>query len=569
MRYHALACDYDNTLARDGRVEPGVLDVLRRVKASGRKLVLVTGRVLPDLARIFPDLGLFDRVVAENGALLAGAEGKGEKPLAEPPPGAFVDALNARGVAPLDRGRVIVATERPHETQVLDVIRALGLELQVIFNRDAVMVLPSGVNKATGLAAALADLGLSPRNTVAVGDAENDHALLAGCECAVAVANAVPSLRERADWVTAGAYEQGVAELGEALLADDLAGLEPRLARHGLVLGTTAEGVEVRMPPYGASVLIAGTSGGGKSTLATAFLEQVGERGGQVCIIDPEGDYEQYAGAVALGDAQRPPSVKEAIQLLEDPAQSASVNFVGLRLEDRPALFERLFAALLELRARTGHPHWILIDETHHVLPAAWGPAAGTVPRELHGLLMVTVHPDHVSKTVLSTVELLVAIGKAPGQTLRIFADTLGEPAPPPDPGDLPPGEAVAWRRTTRAVTRFRAAQPKAERRRHRRKYAEGELAPERSFYFRGPEGKLNLRAQNLLIFLQLAEGVDDATWLHHLRSGEIPAWFRDAIKDPALGESAGRVAADRGLTAAESRARIRALIEERYTAPE
>ena len=48
----------------------------------------------------------------------------------------------------------------------------------MIFNKGAVMILPSGVNKATGLAAALEELGLSPHNVVGVGDAENDHAFL-------------------------------------------------------------------------------------------------------------------------------------------------------------------------------------------------------------------------------------------------------------------------------------------------------------------------------------------------------------------------------------------------------
>src|SRR6266446_10126510 len=57
---------------------------------------------------------------------------------------------------------------------------------------------------------------------------------------------------------------------------------------------------------------------------------------------------------------------------------------------------------------------------------------------------------------------------------------------------------------------------PHAQRLRHSRKYAEGELGEDKSFYFRGQEGSLNLRAQNLVLFLQIAEGVDDGTWLYH-----------------------------------------------------
>jgi HAD superfamily hydrolase (TIGR01484 family) len=119
--------------------------------------------------------------------------------------------LQQRGVAPLSCGRVIVATWHPHETTVVEVIRELGLELQIIFNKEAVMVLPSGINKATGLRVALDSLGLSPHNVVGVGDAENDHAFLSLCECAVAVANALPMVQERADWTTSHDHGPGSA----------------------------------------------------------------------------------------------------------------------------------------------------------------------------------------------------------------------------------------------------------------------------------------------------------------------------------------------------------------------
>ena len=171
MRYQVLATDYDGTLAEDGRVDDPTMQALERVRRSGRRLVLVTGRELDDLARVFPRLDVFDVVVAENGALVHRPATLESRVLAETPPARFVDALRARGVAPLSTGRVIVATWQPHEETVLEVIRELGLELQVIFNKGAVMVLPSGINKAVGLAAALEDLSLSPHNAVGIGDA--------------------------------------------------------------------------------------------------------------------------------------------------------------------------------------------------------------------------------------------------------------------------------------------------------------------------------------------------------------------------------------------------------------
>jgi hydroxymethylpyrimidine pyrophosphatase-like HAD family hydrolase len=186
MRYLTLACDYDGTLARHGVVDESTIEALQRLRDSGRRIVLVTGRRLDDLERICPRLDLFDRVVAENGALLYRPPTREEVPLAEPPPPAFVSELQARKVTPLDVGRVIVATWEPNDVTMLSVVRDLGLEVQVVFNKGAVMALPSGVNKATGLRAALTELGLSPHNAAGIGDAENDHAFLSICECAVA-----------------------------------------------------------------------------------------------------------------------------------------------------------------------------------------------------------------------------------------------------------------------------------------------------------------------------------------------------------------------------------------------
>src|SRR5262245_8627557 len=198
MRYFVLATDYDGTLARLGHVEEPVWAAIRRLRDSGRKPLLVTGRELEDLQAICPHLDLFDRVVAENGALVYHPATKDVRTLAEPPPPDFAARLKALGVTPSSAGHVIVATVKPHETAVLKTINEMCLELQVIFNQESVMILPSGVNKATGLVAALKELGYSPHNAVAIGDAENDHALLSICECGTAVGNGVPALRERA-----------------------------------------------------------------------------------------------------------------------------------------------------------------------------------------------------------------------------------------------------------------------------------------------------------------------------------------------------------------------------------
>ncbi len=228
MRYLALASDYDGTLADQGTVRPSTLDALKRFRDSGRQLLLVTGREVEDLKAVFPEWKVFHWIVGENGAVLSETETEVETLLCHPPPPRFAETLRRKNVSPLQVGRVIVATLKDQKDQVLDTIHELGLELQIIFNKSSLMVLPSGVNKATGLKACLARISLSLHDTVAVGDAENDYAFLSICERSVAVANALPALQERADFTTAGSYGAGVAELIGQILDNDLASVSAR-----------------------------------------------------------------------------------------------------------------------------------------------------------------------------------------------------------------------------------------------------------------------------------------------------------------------------------------------------
>ncbi len=568
MRYLALACDYDGTIAHDGRVAETTVEAFVRLRNSGQKLILVTGRELDDLMSIFSRLDLFDRVVAENGALIYNPATKEEKLLGERPAEEFIADLTRRGVWPISVGRVIVATWEPHETAVLETIRDFGLELQVIFNKGAVMVLPSGINKAAGLSAALAELELSPHNTVGIGDAENDHAFLNLCECAVAVANALPTLKEKADFVTAGDHGRGTEELIERLIASDLKEIEETLSRYDIVLGQNAAGEQLRIKPYGTNIMLAGSSQGGKTTLATGLIERIIEKQYQVCIIDPEGDYSDLENLVVLGGGNRPPGISEVIELLSNPAQNVVVNLLGIRLENRPAFFAELYPRLQELRAKTGHPHWIIVDETHHMLPSNWQPAPLTISQETYGVMQIMVEPNHSSPAMLSIANVVLAIGKTPDEIIKQFCQATGQPTPPIDPVKLEKGEALLYLpQSQQTPVWFRSLPPTGPRRRHHRKYAEGEMPPENSFYFRGPEEKLNLRAQNLMAFMQLAEGVDDETWLHHLKRGDYSDWFRKVIRDKELAEETAQVE-PQAFSARESRRHILNAIERRYTAP-
>ena len=213
MRHSILATDYDGTLAHHGVTDEATIAALGRFRANGGRVILVTGRELPDLRRIFTRFDLFDRIVAENGGLLYHPETGGARTLGPPSDLRLVNRLRARGVAPLSVGRTIIAMFEPHEREALEAIKDLGLELQIVFNKGAVMVLPTGVNKATGLHAALDDMGASATQVAGVGDAENDHAFLEMCGLSVAVQNAIPALREHVHMVTRGAHGFGVQEL--------------------------------------------------------------------------------------------------------------------------------------------------------------------------------------------------------------------------------------------------------------------------------------------------------------------------------------------------------------------
>jgi len=568
MRYLALACDYDGTLAADGRVASETVSVLERLLASGRKLVLVTGRELGDLQTVFSRLDLFEWVVAENGALIYRPADKVEKVLGEAPSEQFVAALRKAKVEPLFVGRVIVATWKPNENVVVDTIRDLELELQVIFNKEAVMVLPAGINKASGLKAVIKELGLSLHNLIGVGDAENDHAFMSVCECSVAVGNALSSIKERADVVTRGEHGNGVVELVNQLLADDLRQFDSRLKRHHIVIGTT-DGDEVKHLPYGVNALLAGKSGSGKTTLATGLLERLVEQDYQVCILDPEGDYENLEGTVVLGSRQAVPQIDEILQILENPETHAVVNLIGLPWDDRPPFFQNLFPRLQEMRARYGRPHWLVVDETHHLLPALWKPAALTLPEKAHGMIFVTVHPNEVMPSALASVDLVLAVGEAPGETIRAFSEAAGHKSPKLKYKTLETGQALYWSLHDKsAPLLLNIPLSRTERQRHERKYAEGELPPESSFYFRGPENTLNLRAHNLIQFLRIADGIDDATWTHHLQRGDYSQWFRKVIKDESLADETARVEQLTSIGARESRTRIRSAVERLYTLP-
>ena len=91
-----------------------------------------------------------------------------------------------------------------------------------------------------------------------------------------------------------------------------------------------------------------------------------------------------------------------------------------------PNFFAQLAPNLQAMRARTGRPHWLVVDEAHHLLPDTWGHAASVLPQRLHETILVTVHPDHVAPEILAPIDVVVAIGHSPEKTLEEFTGAAG-----------------------------------------------------------------------------------------------------------------------------------------------
>jgi hydroxymethylpyrimidine pyrophosphatase-like HAD family hydrolase len=224
MQYQAIASDFDGTIAIKGKVAEATRSAIARWRASGRRFFMVTGRLFDrgrdHLTSAFPEIWDYcDGVVAENGALVYLPDRQQKSLLGSLPPSEFMATLQERGVDYLFNGEVIVATREPHDTIAQELMIEMAIDAQIILNKGEVMILPRGINKAAGLNHLLRELQLSPRHIVGVGDAENDYDLLEMCGYGVAVANALPKLKDIADFVTTAECGDGMIELIDRLLA--------------------------------------------------------------------------------------------------------------------------------------------------------------------------------------------------------------------------------------------------------------------------------------------------------------------------------------------------------------
>ncbi len=297
-------------------------------------------------------------------------------------------------------------------------------------------------------------------------------------------------------------------------------------------------------------MLITGTSGGGKSTLATALLERLSGAAFQLCVFDPEGDYGGFADAITFGDASTAVTPQPVLDAVRKLGTNVVVNLLGSSVEDRPDMLASLFPAVLDIRAKYGRPHWILVDEAHHMLPRGRDAGDGVNLDSQTPTIFITVHPDTLATGALRSVGTVLLIGPNSLGLIEVLSHAFGRPCPALPDRAPEVGEAVYWEcREDAPPILIAVGKPKGDVKRHTRKYAEGTLGADRSFFFRGPNAAQNIRAQNLSMFLQVGDGVDRDSCLFHLRNGDFETWMRTSIKDQELADDVANIAATRAST--------------------
>lgn len=540
MNLRILALDYDGTIAVDGVLDPRVREAILWARDQGLIVILVTGRILRQLRRVLGELELFDAIVAENGAINVFPRVGRSQRLASVCSRILLDELHARGIE-ADAGECIVDLDAGTAHIVLDIIHRRELPLTLHFNRGRLMVLPQAVNKATGLRQALKTMRLSTHNAVGVGDAENDHALLAACELGAAVGWGSSTLQQSADLIIEG---RGPSDLAPWIrsLSPTAPLLRQEHARRSLLLGHGDDGEPLLLSVRGRNLLVLGDPRSGKSWIAGLLCEQLIMEGYCTAILDPEGDYgalEALPGVRLVGGDDPVPSMAELTRLLNHSDVSLIVDLVRLSMPDKQRYIRRAMRLLARQRRETGLPHWIVVDEAHYFLHDDDDVSA--LDHELAGYTLITyrassLHPDvlaasdHVFVTrETDPVELdVLHAAWGGGHTPEAWAELLG--GLQIDQVLLIPVDSDLG-----APQRFRLAPRMTRHVRHRHKYLDVPIDARLAFHFRFDDGRAGPSVhtlQELVHALQASNGIEG-----HIQRGDLSRWLEHVFGDTALAD--------------------------------
>ncbi len=547
MKFGVLALDYDGTIARDGVLDPEVRSAIADVRKRGIAVVIVTGRILAELEQVAGDLHFVDAVVGENGAVMWFANGH-TRQLASSTSIPFLQELRRRGLD-FKAGKCVVELDASAAHQVLTIIRELELPLVLLFNRGRLMVLPQAVSKGAGLREALATLRLSVHNAIGIGDAENDHDLLAACELGVAVSWGSRLLQEVADEVLQGNGPTAVAAYIRQA-AHELRLPPEKIGQHKLSLGTAEDGRELTLAIRGFNTLITGDPRSGKSWVTGLMCEQLILQGYSVCVIDPEGDYrtlETLPGVVVFGGEDPPPELPDLARVLRHPDMSVVIDLSHASYQEKMNYMKSLLPMLAAIRRATGLPHRIVIDEAHYFLHEA--NVGGLLDLALGAYTLVTyrladLHPnlrnaiectivkrttdDHESRALLGMLE-------AKGSCTAALSSlaSLGM-----DEAVLLPG----MQETGGQCLKFKLLPRLTSHVRHKAKYLDVQLLVEQGFWFTDDTGTVAGPARTLKDFLTLLGIVPPAVLTGHALRGDFSRWVTEVFRDHALASEIRKV---------------------------
>lgn len=568
MYCRVIACDFDGTGAVDGRPAPELYAALAEARAQGIVTLLATGRVLEDVQRACEELSPFDAIVAENGAIVFLCGLSRTIQIGNPPPEHFLGELRAHGV-PFHTGAVIVGTWEPHAYKVLELIRRFGIDAQLVFNRAALMVLPSGITKAVGIRRALDELGRSERNLVAFGDAENDIPMLIGAEVGVAARGAIPAVASLCDDSLSQAGGAGVAVYIRKLLEHD--GVVPTPNRRAVLLGKKSGGHLVTVP-NSTNIVISGDPRSGKSWIAGLLAEQLIEEGYRICVVDPEGDFAQMAQrpkVVSFGHEIALPSPPAIARLLSNEELSLILMLSGLTPNEQLNYVDQLLAALQETRQKMGCPHWVVIDEAHYFFQAH-SPSLKYLSSPTGNFCLVTYRPSLLASEVYSAIGAHI-ITSTQVEEERYFITKLLHahndlPMPVHDALDcleLPRAGLLMVDSSKSRWQVFTPVERSTVHAHHARKYADTRLPDNRAFRFVNTGAEL--AAHNIIEFYRAVQTLPPSSLRHHLLAGDFSRWVSDVIGDQQLAKGLRKLERTTPAGATPDRAEILAHIEDHY----
>ncbi len=541
MKLRVLALDYDGTIATNGTLHDEVKAAIAEVRARGIVVLLATGRMLSDLRVLLGDLELFDAVVAENGAVLALPKLGRTFAFAAAPQEALLEYLRMRGMHPR-QGSCVVELPASDARPALDAVRALQLPVSLQFNRDRLMLLPQAVSKATGLREALRMLRLSAHNAIAVGDAENDHELLAACEVGYAVAWGSPALQAVADGLVIGDGPQAIAGWIRRITATGTIHTAPS-GRRRIVVGRHEDGSLATIPARGQNILIAGGVSSGKSSLAGLLCERWLSLRYTLCLFDAEGDYgelESLPGVLLLGADGRLPEVQDLVRVMRHADVSVVVDLVRQPLEEKRRFVRSALPALFAMRRDSGLPHRVVLDEAHYFLcPGSCAVMAATPDT---GLLAVSYRVRELDSRVLQSMGTVMSTRDTDPESARALRALCGGKGSDEQWAsmllEIPPDGAVLMPSRDDPVREprpFRASLRQTQHVRHRHKYMDAPIQAGHEFRFTFADGTVGSVARSLQELVDVLGSVATERIAAHIRRGDLSRWIREILRDDVL----------------------------------